>query len=65
MPSEQPTMPRDTYAKLLNHGANRHMALLAGEVATYADPITWPRTAIRVAVAVLLLAMGTGLLLSR
>ena len=65
MPSEQPHMPRDNYGAMLNHNANRHMGLLAGEIATYATAPTWPRTALRVAVAVLLLAMGAGLVLSR
>jgi hypothetical protein len=37
MPSERPTLPRDTYARdLAGPGANRNMPLQAGEVATYA-----------------------------
>lgn len=34
MPSEQPRMPRDTHQHLLNQGGNKHLPLVAGEVAT-------------------------------
>ena len=36
MPSEQPRLPKETYAYLLNRDANRHLPIVGNEVAEYA-----------------------------
>jgi len=65
MPSETPRTPSETYRSLLTRGANRHMGLLAHEVAWYAPDAKWPRRALKTAFACLLLALATGIGLSR
>jgi hypothetical protein len=35
MPSELPTLPRETHARLLSRGANHHLPILSHEVAMF------------------------------
>lgn len=35
MPSERPTLPRETHARLLSRGANHHLPIQAYEVAMF------------------------------
>lgn len=35
MPSEQPRLPKETYAYLLGRGGNTHMPIVGNEVAEY------------------------------
>ena len=64
MPSEAPHLPRESHASLLaGREANKHLGLMADEVAEYARPAQWPRRLLRAGITAAILcgtlAIGT------